>query len=253
MGTSHISVESVQAYLLGTLGEKESASLEVKYFTDRAFFLRVQSIEAELIQRYLDGRLTRAVRDQFEHRYLTVPELRRRLDEARNRQASVPEQTTRDFKAWTALALAGTAAILVIAGVWLSRQLRVDFLPTEPVAQPIVARLTLAPGVLMGAARGGRLALPEGRGAALLTLELPVSGDPVTCSVRISEVAGDGRLEERWSSPQALQSTQAEQRQQLSLVLDVRLLPPGDYIVDVTGLDRSVRATYLFRVVSATR
>jgi len=244
-------MKTVQDYLLGTLGQEESASLELQYFTDREFFLHVQSAETELIRNYLKGRLTRSVCEVFEKRYLTIPELNRRVEEARRRLTSPPERARLRLKSWPALVLAGTTVILIFGGILFERQLRVEALPAAAIAQQIRGRLTLQPGVLMAGDGGGRLVLPNDRGAILVTLDLPVAGRPVTCGVQLSEVTDGGGLETRWTAAAPILSSPAGGRQQLSVVLDSRVLHSGDFVVELTGLDRPFQATYLFRAVAS--
>ena len=76
--------ECVKAYLLGFLDEIEAAQIEAKYFADSAYFQWVQDVETELIGDYLAGRLKPEDRGRFESRYLTVPEMRKRLEEVRS-------------------------------------------------------------------------------------------------------------------------------------------------------------------------
>src|SRR6266566_694368 len=84
MNPDHIVlIEPVRAYLLGKLDDQTASVLEQRYFTDRSFFLRVREIETALIQDYVAGRLASTDKHLFENRYLTVPEMRRRLEEVR--------------------------------------------------------------------------------------------------------------------------------------------------------------------------
>jgi hypothetical protein len=122
-----MSSEPVRSYLLGTLEESCAAEIEQRYFTDRAFFHFVQAVETGLIEDYLAGRLLPSVKSRFEERYLTVPDLRRRVEEVRGtrvraRTAVAPVRPIR---------LVLIAAILLIcvggAALWLARsRMRVE-------------------------------------------------------------------------------------------------------------------------------
>src|SRR5882757_5684418 len=79
----HMYSEPVKAYLLGILDEGKAAEVEQKYFTDRAFFLFAQQEEQRLIEDYLADRLPPAEVRQFELRYLSVPELRDKVEQLR--------------------------------------------------------------------------------------------------------------------------------------------------------------------------
>jgi hypothetical protein len=249
-----MAIESVRAYLLGTLGDSEAAALEEKYFTNRDFFLRVRAIEAELIQQYLEGRLPPATRDLFESRYLRVPDLRERLEEVRSQLAANPTPTRPRLRALPFVVFASMTAILVGGAFWLQYRLRVEVLPPAPATQSVAAALRLSPGVLMGDSGTGRLVLPAEQAPVLVELELPGGGArSVTCSVRLAQVAADGHRIAIWMAPRPLVSHQFGRRQQLSVTLDRRLLQPGDYIIEVSGLDRPIQATYLFRALAAAR
>jgi hypothetical protein len=105
--------------LLGQLADDEAAALEEKYFIDRAFFLRVQAVEQGLIEDYLENRLPRSERAQFESRYLTVPALRQRLEEVRARWApSPPAPKAAGWWAWR-VAFAAAAICVVGLAAWL--------------------------------------------------------------------------------------------------------------------------------------
>src|SRR5882724_11935603 len=70
-------------YLLGKLGDSEAAAVELKYFTDRRFLLRMRKTETRMIEDYLRGRLPSDDLRRFEERYLQIPQLRLRLDAVR--------------------------------------------------------------------------------------------------------------------------------------------------------------------------
>jgi hypothetical protein len=247
-------VESVRAYLLGTLGDSEAAALEEKYFTDREFFLRVRAIEAELIQHYLEDRLSPAARDLFENRYLRIPELRKRVEEVRSQLVASPTPARPRLRALPSLVFAGVTAIMVGGAFWLQNRFHVDALPPPPATQSIAVALRLSPGVLMGDSGMGRLVLPTERDSILLELELPVGGPrSVTCIVRLVQIGADGHRIPIWMAPRPVVSSQFGHRQQLSVTLDRRLLQPGDYLIEVGGLDRPIQATYLFRALTAGR
>jgi hypothetical protein len=115
METEHIVAEPVRAYLLGQLADPEAVALEEKYFMDPSFFHSVQTVEQGLIEDYLDDRLPRSERRQFESRYLKVPALRQRLEEVRAQWTpSPPAPRVAGRWAWRA---AFAAAVICVAGV----------------------------------------------------------------------------------------------------------------------------------------
>ncbi len=69
--------------MLGDLDREEASRLELGYFIDPARLRHMKETEDRLIRDYLEGRLSRSVKDRFELRYLSVPELRRRIEAIR--------------------------------------------------------------------------------------------------------------------------------------------------------------------------
>src|ERR1700736_2505587 len=91
MSSEHtVVMEPVRAYLLGNLDEAASASLEERYFTERAWLLRIQEIETALINEYLDGGMSSPDRVMFERKYLCAPALLARVEEVRASRAVAP-------------------------------------------------------------------------------------------------------------------------------------------------------------------
>jgi hypothetical protein len=245
-----MSSEPVRSYLLGTLEESCAAEIEQRYFTDRAFFHFVQAVETGLIEDYLAGRLRPSVKSRFEERYLTVPDLQRRLEEVR--RTRVLAQTTAAPSRPIRLFL--TAAILLIcvgaAALWLARsRMLVESLPISASTPPVLATLSLSPGLLKGAgAETPRLSPAPGRGSVRLLLDLPGQKSPLLCSVQVSLASAGGAWRKVWSSPQLTLSTPSPGGQQLAVILDSSLLSRGDYLVEVLGSDGQVLETYSFRV-----
>ena len=247
-----MSSEPVKSYLLGTLEENLASSIEERYFTDRAFFLFVQAVETALIEDYLAGRLAPSTRSRFEQRYLTVPDLRRRLEEVRGRQA-LP--TAPEGSGWNIRILLTAAMLLVCFGgaaLWVYHdRMRFPALPRSTFVRPVLATISLSPGVVKGEATGMALirATSE-KGDVRLVLELPAQSSPIFCSAQLSVALSDGTWKRVWSTPQPVWSTTFRAGQQLSLNLDSSLLDRGDYQVEVTGADKLIQEAYFFRVSS---
>jgi hypothetical protein len=240
----------MRSYLLGTLEEGRAAEIEQRYFTDRGFFQFVRAVETGLIEDYLAGRLQPSAKSRFEERYLAVPDLRNRLEEVRGTQ--IPARTA------TAPARPGRvfliAAILLICvgggALWLSRSLmRVESLPVPVSAPPVLATLSLSPGLLKGAgAEMPRLSPVPGKGSVRLMLDLPGRRSPVLCSVQVSLASASGVWSKVWSSSQPVLSTPAAGGQRVAAILDASVLSRGDYLVEVLGPDWQVLESYSFRV-----
>jgi hypothetical protein len=68
-------------YLLGgALPEEEQQDIEQRYFDDEDFFEEMELVEQELIDNYLNGRLTQEDQKSFEKHYLAVHWRRRRVE-----------------------------------------------------------------------------------------------------------------------------------------------------------------------------
>jgi hypothetical protein len=246
----HIPSEPVRSYLLGILDESSAASIEERYFTDRGFFLFVQAVETALIEDYLAGRLAPSTRERFESRYLSVPDLHRRLNEVRERQ--VPARIVVGQIRYARLRLVAAAVLVCLGGsaFWLYRdRMRFDSLPMSTGTRPVLATISLSPGLLKDhAARSTQLSVLSARGDVRLVLDLPGQATQIFCSAQVSVASPDGTWKRVWSTPQPVWSMPSQGGQQLALILDASLLGRGDYLVEVAGTDKQVQETYSFRV-----
>ena len=206
----HISAEPVRSYLLGMLEESSAASLEERYFTDRRFFLFVQEVETALIEDYIADRLAPPIKSCFEARYLSVPELRRRLEEVRGRPRRRPSVMVQLYRSRPLMVAAVLLVCVGIAAFWLYRgRMKVELLPTSTGARPVLATLSLSPGLLKGeGVEAPRLALPSRQGTVRLELELP-GQTQVLGSTRVSLSSPGGAWRRIWSSSQPVWSRTA--------------------------------------------
>src|SRR5690349_19219423 len=104
-------------YLLGQLSAGERAELEERYFADDELFNELVSLENEIIDFYVQGKLSKDQRQQFESYFLANPERREKvrfaksllnyvnpsalssdLQEARPPQTSVPMPASLSFR-----------------------------------------------------------------------------------------------------------------------------------------------------------
>jgi hypothetical protein len=238
----------VRSYLLGTLEEGSAASIEERYFIDRSFFLFVQAVETALIKDYLAGLLAPSVQKRFEARYLQVPDLRRRLEEVRGQ---VPARiATRHFRyARLRFVMATLLVCSCGAAFWLYRdRLRFDSLPKSAGARPVLATISLSPGLLKGPDRPAELGELSASGQVALVLDLPGQANQIFLSAQVSVASADARWKRVWSTPQPVLSTPSNGGQQLGLALDASLLRRGDYQVEVARMDGQVQEVYFFRV-----
>jgi hypothetical protein len=144
----------LRSYLLGGLPEEQSTALEETYLRDEETLESLQAAEYELIDDYLDGRLTPDERERFDRHYLASPVHRHRLATARRlRSAAAPTEPAREAtprrttqvapfaRRWfewpiglrVALA-AGLVLALALTALWLSRMR-----PAAPRVEPTLA------------------------------------------------------------------------------------------------------------------
>jgi hypothetical protein len=241
----------MKAYLLGQLPEDQAAVLEEEYFTNREFFLQMQSAETALISDYLDGSLSSAEKQRFESRYLQVPLLQRRLEEVRRLRAVPPSAARASLRPPLRLAF-GTATVLVLVlGIWLYRSRPANPPGGGPMQAQVqsVAVVRLAPGLIKGPGAQQAQFDPPGNGHAInLVLELPAQSSPVQCQIRISRVSAEGRWTTVWNSPGLILSSRENNSQVLALQIGGSLLQPGDYIAEARVAGGEMQETYSYRI-----
>ena len=128
----------LRQYLLGELADEPSAAIEGDYFAHPDTFDRVWAAENDLIDAYLDGRLSGQERDRFERHYLASPGHRHRVAVARQLRSAASSarpfeaererssrwtSAVRGLQPWRPAWMAFVAAIVVLAigGVWIVR------------------------------------------------------------------------------------------------------------------------------------
>ncbi len=104
----------LRSYLLGALPEAETEICDELSFTDDAFVVRLQAVEDDLIDSYLQNELPQQEREQFQAYYLASPRRQEKVKFAQSFQSFAKRQV-----------LAPTMAPAV------------SFAPAEPVRQPI--------------------------------------------------------------------------------------------------------------------
>ncbi len=107
----------LRSYLLGTLPEAETETCDELSFTDDVFVARLQAVEDDLIDAYLQGELSGGARAQFQSYYLASPRRQEKVQFARSLQSFAKRQVL--------------APVIAPAA---------SFAPTEPVRQ--IARET---------------------------------------------------------------------------------------------------------------
>jgi hypothetical protein len=238
-------MEPVRAYLLGKLDEAACASLEERYFTERACFLRVQEIETALINEYLDGSMSSPDRVLFEHKYLAVPGLLAKVQEVRaSRAVAPPVRQPAAGAMWRPALGFALLVTLCVAGWYLIR----DRTPSagNPVL-PVIA-MRLSPGQAMSA--GGTpstLVLPSGAVEVKLILELPGVQAPIRCFVRLLLPGETGMASSKAIDLGQFLSEPDNGGQIVTVPVPAQQLVAADYLVEVSGPDGVRIQTYTFR------
>lgn len=85
-----INGETITRYLLGELSIDEQEPIDLG-FADEEFYERVLSVEEDLIDAYVQGKLPQARRKSFERRFLNTPDQRERVAMARGMFEAITE------------------------------------------------------------------------------------------------------------------------------------------------------------------
>jgi hypothetical protein len=123
-------------YLLGNLSEEEQVQVEDRALADADYLSALEATEADLIDAYVRGELSQADRRNFELRFLTSPERRRKIEFARALDTLTSQSTSEEspsagrssfmsaFWRWNPMALAAGMAVLICiaGGAWLASE-----------------------------------------------------------------------------------------------------------------------------------
>lgn len=266
--------EQVRRYLLGDVSEDERIRIEERLMVDGDFFDQVGLQEDELVDDYVDGRLSREDRSRFESLFLCAPERQHKLRFARAlraRLADAPKPVwwqrllgmTRMSQPVLASCLTASLLVIAFGGAWVLVRMdrlerRADELraelhtsaaagsagPSAPQAAPVAVWMSgiLSPGTLRSEGTGRRLAVPEGTLVVRLTLDLPSYGDGAYRAVLSGE---NGEILTR----SGLRAERDGSQSLLRLDVPASALPPADYLLEVfEAAGRSPVADYSFRM-----
>jgi len=240
----HKSVETVKAYLLGTLSEREADLLEDRYFVDPAYFRYVREVEQQLAGDYQAGRLSSEDRARFESRYGNALEISTLLD-----SAVAAKQTRKPRRhQWILVAGACLAVCIVIVAVMLpprrghERAAGGNPIPIPPPALTVY----LTPGVAKAAGPDTSFRPPRG-GRVNLIFELPGQTQAINCRVVLAVVDSDGGRQTIWSSG-LMVSKRAPTGGQIAVSLESALLRSADYLARLDAEAGGTLYTYVFRV-----
>lgn len=200
-----------RAYFLGELPPDEATRLELAVMEDAAVAERLEGVEAELIDDYLEGLLSPQDRQRFEAFYMAVPgranrvrlarELSRRA--TRTSRAEPSARSSRPHPLRLLLPMAAT--LLVAAGLWFAdRRPSAPQVATAPSPLPTIAiaaapspspkapvAATPTPGLLRQASFV--LAMAVTRGGAVQEFKAPGGADIVDFEI---DLEGETRFAE---------------------------------------------------------
>lgn len=257
--------DAARRYLLGDAAEDECLALEQEYFKDAGAAERIARVEEDLIEDYLDGRLSPDERDAFERHYLATPGHRIRLETIRRLRRRVPARTGASLWPWLALA----AALVVATGTWWlvapgsvrapeirTAERQTSAAPTGPAVKPPpppappaprVFAISLPPLSVRGPEAATAHVIPADTDVVLLQLQ--ADAPALLEQPRIAIETVEGR--QIWTGPAAAQIRPFDGTIASTNVPADRL-PSNDYIVrlfarDAGGRERE-RARYFVRI-----
>jgi hypothetical protein len=258
----------VDRFLLGTADEEERQDVERRLFTEDEFAEELQAREDDLIDDYAHGRLAQPERGQFERRWLASPDGRERVAFARAaRRLRSPIRRTL-APTWLPLAAAAVLALTTSVLGWRTRELgqRLEHEQVRSAAreqeleqhlaiaqrmsersQPVdvIASLSLPAPASRDGGAGPELMVPKN--ATLVAIAVPVETAWRYVSYQVLIRTAEGVLV--WEDA----GLQPEAGKPLVPRLAADLLPPGDYILTLSGRRASGPASELadryFRIV----
>jgi hypothetical protein len=253
--TSSLEPAHARRYLLGEASEDERTAIEQQYFEREDALDQMAAVEDDLIEDYLSNQLDATERQQFEHRYLSIPRHRRRVDTMRRLITVASKQPIRHvprarvtFAARRSQWLAAAAMlVLAVGGAWMFVRSRPDgsvvvdnqppaaTQPAPPVAgaQPTPApavrifALALSPVAVRSMSESVTLVIPANTDIVAITLE----GEPARPPF------GDGRAtirtvgsDEVWQGP-AIVGPDLPPAAIARIDVPAAALRPDDYVV----------------------
>jgi len=217
-------------FLLGRSLPGEREEIEQQCMDDPAFLERLEAIESELIEEYLEGGLTAEERRAFESQYMRNPERRRKVDLAKALNRRLEPSQRRSAPAWVGrLALASVALIAVAASLL--------YYSVRPAA-PFV----LVPGGVERSGQETGQVIAPSRMAPAVEIHLDLNG---TANVAVDRASL--RTVEEETPVWVEKIRQPANRSFLDLVIQNSVLEDRDYILTLESGNNAV-LSYSFRV-----
>ena len=243
-------------YLLGELPDPERLALEERYFDDDLLFQQLLAAEDELADAYVRGELPENRRQAFEARLLASAEQRQKVELARELLRHAGEgpgsiltvaRTSRSLRwQWAAAA----AVLLAVAGgLWWNWVARVHMQPertqtqqsptTGPQQERAVPRpqsnpetsvvaFLLMPGAVRSSSEANAVRISSA--ASVVRLQLEPEGEGYQRYRAVVETA-EGREVWRQAEVKPIRPGGSS----VAVTLPASLLPPGDYVLTLSG------------------
>ncbi len=252
-------------FLLGTASEEERRQVEARLFAEDEFLAELQDREDGLVDDYAHGRLAGDAHAAFERRFLASADGRARVAFARAAARVRPASSSRRWApAW--LPVAAAAVFALTAGVLGVRSLRVE---DERRAERAAAaereqalarqlddarrptpRAEVAPALVLRAqgtrAEGETQEVARPSSVQALVVAVPLPAGPRLARYQVVLRTAEGALAWEGAGLQPDGST-------VRVTIPAAALPPGDYILTLSGRPRTGPAAELsdhyFRVV----
>lgn len=247
---------TARAYLLGELADERMTLFEESLLTNPDTLDQVEDIEHDLVEDYVDGRLSPSERRRFDQHYLASAVHRDRVAfiRALRHLPDATPQTPQTVRMWPrAVVWAAAATILVtVAGWWLRQPTPAGAPPVTaphvaeapatapPAPEPTRIAILLAPVITRSGSETPRLVVPDGTGL----IDLHLQGDPK----RLSRAAVDIRtVDDRpvWSATAPVPAARPDA---VTVTLPADRLAADDYILTLADANGQPLARYFFRV-----
>lgn len=250
MNSKHTQNVALKKYLLRALSHEDAEAIEHRYFTNTLFFNELRQAEIELICDYLDNRLNESERKQFENHYMRVPTLSKLVAEVDAQRTIVGRAAWRRRWLIGGALTAGCAVILGFA-IILHYRPKTASVPVQSASVgqfPAGVGLVLTPGISKGAGQPTpALTLPDVAQPVFLAAQLPGQVSSAVYTVRLLNVDVEGAHKTIWSA-RDIRSTPQNGIQEVRIELPSTAITPGDYILELEMVNRSIRESYVFRM-----
>jgi anti-sigma factor RsiW len=190
-------------YLRGELAEAERDRVEELYFADDRLYARLQTLESQMIDSYVRGRLPPDQRDRFARMVQDSPGLRQKVEFAEAlRRLAEREATAPSPRPWwqavlgflqvqtpaIRMALAAAAVVLVAAAIVYFQQARRGSTPVRQAAVAHPRPAVKSPARTPDTAQQNRVVVPAGESTIRLQLNLEDGQmEPLSATIRTAD------------------------------------------------------------------